>query len=159
MQSFTVTSPVSNVANIGDVLALAATLDLELCQNNSVTVSGQFQLDIQTGNVSVSVWPPKISIPPPDPRPVFDWSITISLDGNTQSITLEIDITYDHMESDNLVEVLAAAFLTLISGGLLDWIAGSLIGIVGGTATGIEVGQTLTQAYNASLDSQGGETA
>lgn len=151
MQSFTISSPASNVANLQDLATLAGTLLQELSQTNSVTASGQFQLDIQTGNFSLI----PLNIPPADPRPVFDWSLTISLDSNTHSITLEIDVTYDHMEHDIGAEIVAGLVGDSLTGGvlfaalggdILGWTASSIVG-------GVAVGQTINQVYNAKANS------
>jgi hypothetical protein len=149
MQSFTISSPASasNVTNVFDLIGVAAQLLEEALRTNSVTVSGQFQLDIQTGGISII--PPRI--PPPDPRPVFDWSLIISWDSNAHSITLEIDIAFDHMENNNLLDWLIVVFLTWISAGYLTYLAGSILFVGAGEFV---VGQILTQDYNAAASSK-----
>lgn len=136
MDWFHILSPASNVASITDAISLMEKLVAELYLNHSVTASGQFKLDIQTGaNIA------------PDPRPVFDWSLVISLDSSTQSITLKIDIVYDHMESNSIWEgVLGVAI------GIVLYYIG--VGPVLSAAGGIAVGVTSTQIYNDTLSSK-----
>jgi hypothetical protein len=146
MQSFNISSP-SNFSGVIEFLT-------EVAETQSATLSGQFQLDIQTGGVNLNPLPGGGGhIPPPDPRPVFDWSLTGALDNNIHALTLTLDVKYDHMESDNTVEIIAAAIAGFMSGALLTGIFGPVLGEAGGVATTILVGQTLTQDYNANANS------
>jgi hypothetical protein len=125
-----------------DVIKALLTALAELALTRSITFSGWFTLDLQTGALSLE----------PDPRPVFNWSFKVSLDDNTRSVTLEIDVEYDHMESNSVVEALAAIFLGLITNGLFDVIAGSVTAVAPGVIVGIAAGESLTRAYNAGAE-------
>jgi hypothetical protein len=141
MQWFSITSPASSVTNLTDALELLAQILQQAQTTNSVTASGQFQLDIQTGTFG-----------PADPRPVFDWSLTITLDSNAHSITLMIVVSYDHMASNSIAEdILGVMVGTALAGGII-WDPGQ--GVGAGAAVGIAVGKTLTQAYNAAANSE-----
>jgi hypothetical protein len=141
MQNFDILDPASNVSNFNDLVDIVTKLLLEAFTHNSVTASGTFKLDIQTGGANLD--PFHFHIPPPDPRPVFNWSITISVDNNAHSITLEIDVTYNHMESDSLVRELSEFFLGVLSDGLLGAGTGIILGV-----GAVAVDQVVTQKFN-----------
>lgn len=136
LQSFNISSPASNVPDLASAIELGEQLVLEALQTHSVTASGTFQLDIQNAQ---SFNPFGLL----DPEPVFDWSITISVDDSTRSMTLTLDIRFDHMESKSILEDFLGLFGALTTVVLLG-IPPDLV-----TAAGLGVGQAATGAFNA----------
>ena len=137
MDSFTISSPASNVPDLATAIGVVGQLVGEALRTNSVTASGQFQLDIKIGNHPIN--PGGVL----DPRPVFDWSITISVDNSAESMTLTIDVKFDHM-AQNLLGDIAGIFAGLLTAGF---------DLGAGIATGFEVGQIVDAKYNASANS------
>jgi hypothetical protein len=85
---------------------------------------------------------------------VFDWTVTCGLDSSTHSITLSIAVTYDHMEVNNALAVVAGVLVGLFTGGIA--------GLAIGTTAGIAVGKVITNDYtgytnNLVLDTLGGK--
>ena len=82
-----------------------------------------------------------------NPKPVFDWSIKISFDNSAESMTLTIDIQYDHMDNNPALEDIAGVFAGLFTAGFTgDPFAG--------IGAGIAVGQSLNAAYDAAANRQ-----
>jgi hypothetical protein len=116
----------------------------ELSNNNSATASGQFELTIQnTQDVNPFGWL--------DPKPVFTWTVTISLDASTKSITLTITTAYDHMNDNNALEVIAGIVAGVLTAGLLG---SAILGVSGGVVSGIAVGDALTKAYDTTANNK-----
>lgn len=139
---FSLTSPSDDVTTAKGALLVVGKLLTEVVTNNSATASGQFELDIKN---AVSVNPFGLL----DPKPVFNWAVTISLDPDTDSITLMISVTYDHMNSNNTLEVIAGIVIGVITAGVLGPVIGGTIGTAGGVVSGIAIGNSLSQAYDA----------
>lgn len=93
MDSFTISSPASNVPDLAAAIGVAGQLALEALRTNSVTASGQFQLEI----LNALSFNPFGAL---NPKPVFDWSIKISFDNSAESMTLTVDAKYDHMDNN-----------------------------------------------------------
>jgi hypothetical protein len=151
MDWFHINDPASNVASAADLLAIAGKLIQEGIQTNSVRFAGDFRLDLQTGDPNLD--PTHFYIPPPDPRPVFDWALVLAVDPNKRSMTISIDIKYDHMESNHMAEDLLGALVAFFTAGFVGPVLAILLGV--------ELSQTLTQDYNgktghAVLDFLGG---
>jgi hypothetical protein len=144
MDWFHIDDPATNIGSAQDAFAAAGKLLLEWLQTDSVTFGGQFRLDIQTGDPNID--PTHFYMPPPDPRPVFDWSVVLAANPKAYTLSLTIDVKYDHMESNNAAEVFLGAVAAYLSAGL----AGPILA----TALGVEVANQLTQDYNATAGHQ-----
>jgi hypothetical protein len=128
-------------------LLVAFQLATDLAINNSATASGQFRLDVQN---AISVNP----FGALDPKPVFEWGVTLSIDRSTNSITLAITTAYDHMENNTVLEDIAGIIAGVLTGGILGPVVGPIVGTAGGVASGIAVGAALNQAYNATSNNK-----
>lgn len=136
MDSFNILSPASNVPDLTAAIGVVAQLALEALQKHSVTVSGQFTLRVEN----------LISNPFGvfDPRPVFDWSITISFDNSAESMTLTIEVNYDNPGSNILGDIV----------GVLTGLLAAGFDPAVGIGTGIAVGHSVDAVYNADVQSQ-----
>jgi hypothetical protein len=138
---FRLSSPPGDVSSTDGALQVAVALFTELATNNSAAASGQFELDIQN---AISVNP----FGALDPKPVFNWSVAVALDGTTNSIILTIKTEYDHMNQNNALEVVAGIIAGIVTAGILGPVVGVAVGAAGGVAAGIAVGAALDQAYD-----------
>jgi len=140
---FSLVSPSGDISTKDGAIDVTITLLNDLYTTNSVTAVGQFELDVQNAVSNPFGWL--------DPKPVFNWRITVSLESSTNSIVLTITVDYDHLNNSNLAEIIAAIVAGVITAGILG---PSVIAVAGGVASGIAVGASLTRAYDASVNNQ-----
>jgi hypothetical protein len=91
-----------------------------------------------------------------DPKPVFNWSVTIALDNDTDSIILTIGFAYDHNNNSaaNALDDVVGIIAGVLTAGILGPVVGISAGTESGVAAGIAVGASLNQAYDSSVNNK-----
>ena len=76
------------------------------------------------------------------------------MDSSADAITFTISITYDHMDTNNIGEVIAGIVVGLLTFGIAEVVGGIVGGAVAGVAAGLATTQGLTQVYTANANNK-----